>query len=40
MQGLHLGHGNPHYQGKLGNVRKQHSLTKRDLRVLVEGSWT
>ena len=32
---LHLGHGNPCYQYKLGDVK--HSPTKKDLRVLVDG---
>ena len=27
----HLGHGNPHYQGKLGDVRMEHSPAEKDL---------
>ena len=36
----HLGHCNPHYQYKLGGVRIEHSPAKRDVGVLVDGSWT
>ena len=35
---LHLGHGNPHYQYNLGDKRIEHSPTKKDLGVLVDGS--
>ena len=34
---LHLGCDSSHYQHKLGDVRMEHSLAKRDLGVLVEG---
>jgi len=34
---LHLDHGNPCYQYKLGDIRMEHSLTKKDLGVLVDG---
>ena len=34
---LHLGHGSPCYQYKLGNVRMEHSLAKKDLGLLVDG---
>ena len=34
---LHWGHGNPHYQYKLGDVRNEHSPAKKDLGVLVDG---
>ena len=36
---LHLGHGNPCYQYKLGGVGMEHSSAKKDLGVLVGGSW-
>ena len=32
---LQLGHGNPHYQCKLGDVKIEHSPAKKDLGVLV-----
>ena len=28
---LHLSHGNPHYQYKLGDVRMEHSPAEKDL---------
>ena len=34
---LHLGHGNTHYQYKLGDVRIEHSSAKKDLGVQVDG---
>jgi len=34
---LYLGHGNHHYQYKLGDVRIEYSPAKKDLRVLVDG---
>ena len=34
---LQLGHGHPHYQYKLGDVRMEHSSAKKDLGVLVDG---
>jgi len=34
---LHLGHGNPHYQYKLGDARMEHSPAKKVLEVLVDG---
>ena len=34
---LHLDCGNPHYQYKLRDVRIEHSSTKMDLGVLVDG---
>ena len=34
---LHLDHGNPHYQYKLGDVRIEHSPDGKDLGVLVDG---
>ena len=34
---LHVGHGIPHHQCKLGNERIEHSLVKKDLWELVEG---
>jgi len=37
---LPLGHSNPHYQYKLGDVRMEHSPAEKDLGVLVDGSWT
>ena len=37
---LHLGHGNPHCQYKLGDIRMEHSPAKKVLGVLVDGSWT
>jgi len=37
---LHLDHGNPCYQHKLGAVRVEPSPAKKDLGVLMGGSWT
>ena len=34
---LHLDHGNPHYQYKLGDVRMEHSPAEKDLGVLMNG---
>jgi len=34
---LHLGHGNPCYQHRLGDVRMEHSPAEKDLVVLVDG---
>ena len=39
VHGLHLGHGNSHYQYRLGDERIKHSPTKKDLGVVVDGSW-
>jgi len=35
---LHLGHSNPAYQYKLGNVRIERSPAKKDLGVQVDGT--
>lgn len=32
-----MGHGKPHYQYRLGDVRMEHSPVKKDLGVLVDG---
>ena len=34
---LHLGHGNPCYQYKMGCVRIEHSPSEKDLRILADG---
>ena len=34
---LHFGGSNPHHQYNLGDERKEHSLAKKDLGVLVDG---
>ena len=34
---LHLGCGNPYYQYKLGSIRIEHSPSRKDLGVLVDG---
>ena len=33
---LHLGCGNPHYQYKMGDVRREHCPSEKDLGVLVD----
>ena len=33
---LHLGHSNPHYQCKLGDIRMEHSPDRKDLGVRVD----
>ena len=37
---LHVGRGNSHFKYKLGDVRNECSPAKKDLGVLVDGSWT
>ena len=37
---LHWGHGIPHYEYKLGDVRMEHSPAEKDSGVLVHSSWT
>ena len=34
---LHLGHGNPHYQYRLGDKGMEHSPTENSLGILVDG---
>ena len=40
VQGLLLGHSNPHYQYKLGERRIDHSPAKRDRGMVNEPAWT
>ena len=37
---LHLGHGNPHYQYKLGDERIEHTPAKKDMGYYWMERWT